>query len=103
MDNSAAKSLATSTGKVRILLQTVTHLVPGNDRGEKFTWIQNTVCQHQWQRDFDRDQERFFPYHDYFGLRDVHCFFLIDHHGHDHAIQEEKVPVIWYKWTGQFL
>lgn len=31
------------------------------------------------------------------------AFFLIDHHGHDHAIQEEKVPVIWYKWTGQFL
>ncbi|CAH0019383.1 unnamed protein product [Clonostachys rhizophaga] len=42
-------------------------------------------------------------YHDFFGLDNVECFFLVDHHGYDHTIEEEKVPVLWYKWTGESL
>lgn len=92
-----------NTGKMRILLQTVTHLVPGNDYGEKITFIQNLVRHHQWQRDYDVDQERWYPYRDYFGLPNRRCFFLIDHHGHDHTVEEEKVPMLWYRWTGEAL
>ncbi|KAH8685143.1 hypothetical protein BGZ61DRAFT_356160 [Ilyonectria robusta] len=104
MESSAAQPpVANSTGKVRILLQTITHLVPGSDRPEKLAFIQNTVCQHHWKRDYDFAQERWYPYRDYFGLKNRKCFFLIDHHGHDHTIQEEKVPVLWYKWTGESL
>ncbi|CAH0047125.1 unnamed protein product [Clonostachys solani] len=98
-----AQSVANSAGKVRILLQTVTHLVPGSERHEKLDFVLNIVCQHHWQRDFDFEQERWSSYRDDFGLDKRRCFFLIDHHGYDHTIQEEQVPVIWYEWTGESL
>lgn len=97
---------STSTGKLRVLLQTRTHLLPGDDREERLTFMRNTVCQHVLNRDFDRAQERWFPYRDHFGLHDCECFFLIDHHGYDHTTtgaEEEEVPVLWYKWTGESL
>ncbi|KAI5456677.1 hypothetical protein BGZ63DRAFT_417646 [Mariannaea sp. PMI_226] len=94
MESSAAPqpALENSAGKVRILLQTFTHLVPGSD-----------LPQHLWKRDFDSAQERIIPYRDHFGLDKIECFFLFDHHGHDHTVPEEKVPVLWYKWTGESL
>lgn len=91
-------------GKVRIVLESVTHLIlPGSDRDEKIRFIKHLVCQRQWSRDFDRNQERIYMHGDYFGLENRKCFFLIDHHGYDHIAQEEKVPIIWYKWTGESL
>ncbi|VUC32224.1 unnamed protein product [Clonostachys rosea] len=102
MESSVVLQPTTSaTGKVRILLQTIAHLVPGSDREEKLTFIDNLICRHFWKRDFDRDQERRFFYHDCFGLDNVECFFLVDHHGYDHTVEEEMVPVLWYKWTGE--
>ncbi|PKK53723.1 hypothetical protein CI102_2381 [Trichoderma harzianum] len=95
--------MAKSEGKVRIFLESVTHLVPGRDRDEKLSFIKNIVCQLHWKRDFDWSQERMYPYGDDFGLKNRNCFFLIDHHGDDHTAQEESVPVIWYKWTGESL
>lgn len=92
-----------SAGKIRILLQSATHLVPGNDRGEKLTFIRNVVCQHYWKRDFDFAQERMFVYGNNSDLKNGKCFFLIDHHGLDHTVGEEKWPVVWYEWTGDSL
>ena len=104
MESSAApQPEANSAGKVRILLQSATHLVPSDDREEKLDFVKNVVCQHHWQRDFDRTQERRYPHGDDFGPKNRKCFFLIDHHGHDHTAGEEKVPVLWYKWTGESL
>ncbi|KPM39325.1 hypothetical protein AK830_g7236 [Neonectria ditissima] len=104
MESSAApQPEANFAGKIRILLQTITHLVPGTDRQEKITFIKNAVCQRHWQRDYDSAQERIFLYGDDFGLKNRRCFFLIDHHGFDHTIQEEKVPVVGYEWTGESL
>ena len=54
-------------------------------------------------RDYDSAQECMFPYGDDFGLEYSKCFFLIDHHGLDHLVQEEEVPVVWYRWTGESL
>ncbi|EHK26893.1 uncharacterized protein TRIVIDRAFT_62694 [Trichoderma virens Gv29-8] len=104
MENPETPQLVSkSEGKVRVLLESVTHLVPGSDRDEKLSFVKNIVCQRHWKRDFDRSQERMYPYGDFFGLKNRNCFFLIDHHGHDHTVQEEEVPVIWYKWTGESL
>ncbi|KAF4969804.1 hypothetical protein FSARC_3029 [Fusarium sarcochroum] len=91
--------------RLRILLQTTTHHVPGKDHGEKITFTKNIICQHLWKRDFDPLQERWYPYNDVFGLQDRKCFFLIDHFGFDHSIQEEQGPISvrWYKWNGDSL
>lgn len=94
---------STNKQRVRILLQTRTHLVPGYDRQEKINFLQNKVCQLHWQRDFDYNQERYWLHHDYFGLKDIECSLLVDHHGYDHTVQEDLVPVVWYKWTGETL
>lgn len=106
MDSSTAQQTEPSpAGKVRVLIQTVTHLVPGNDRGEQLRFLENKVCQLHWGRDFDRAQERIYAYHDHddFGLKKVECFFIIDHRGHDHATEEVRAPVVFYKWTGESL
>ncbi|KAF3060874.1 hypothetical protein CFAM422_010913 [Trichoderma lentiforme] len=91
MENSeTSQDLARSEGKVRFLLQSVTHLVPSRDRDEKLSFIKNVICQLHWRRDFDWNRERMYPYGDDIGLKNRNCFYLIDHHGHDHTAQEEK-------------
>lgn len=88
--------VANSTPKMRILLQTITHLKLGDVYGDRITFIQNTLCRHLFKRDFDHAQERLFPFRDDFGLNNVKCFFLLDHHGHDHTTQEEYPPVFFW-------
>ncbi|CAG9998556.1 unnamed protein product [Clonostachys byssicola] len=84
-----------STPTMRVLLQTIANLVLG-DVYVRFVDI--------FKRDFDHAQERLFPFHDNFGLNNLKCFSLLNHHGHDHTIQEDDPPVfVWMKWTGQSL
>lgn len=88
----------TLAGPVRILVQTVTHLVPGNNYMERVEYMRNLICQHHWKRDFNRDQERWNVHGDEFAFPNRNCYFLIDH-GHS----EGDPPVLWYKWTGESL
>ncbi|KAI3321349.1 hypothetical protein HD806DRAFT_503798 [Xylariaceae sp. AK1471] len=81
----------------RILLQTKTHLVPGGDYQERCTNMQNLLCQHLWNRDFDYNHDRWQEYGAAFAYEGRRCYFLLDHGqstGND-------VPVLWYKWTGK--
>lgn len=94
---------ANPASKLRILLQTITHLVPGFDREEKLNFFTNKICQLHWKRDVDFDQHRIWLSGDNFGLKNMECLIIIDHHGCDHTIEEEKVPVVWYRWTGEYL
>jgi hypothetical protein len=75
--------------RLRVLLQSITHHVPGKYYGEKMSFTKNIICQRLWNRDFDPLQERWYPFNPLFGLRGRKCFFLIDHFGFDHAIHEE--------------
>ncbi|KAK0385685.1 hypothetical protein NLU13_6862 [Sarocladium strictum] len=101
---SSASPADTPLGQVRILLQTRTHLPVGQGRGEKLEFMKDIVCQHLWKRDFDKGQERWYPYNDLFGLEDRLCFFLIDHFGHNHAQEREgPVPVLRFEWDGEAL
>ncbi len=71
---------------VRVLVQTQTHLVPGDRSagfGEREDAMVNLICQHVWQRDFDKFRERDWNYHCHFAVDNVECWFLIDHHGPD--------------------
>ena len=89
-----------SARPLRILVQTVTNLVPGNDYGERVEYMRNLICQHHWNRDFDWDQDRWNVYGHHFGLENRNCYFLIDH---GHSESSEDPPVLWYKWTGKSL
>ncbi|EAQ89049.1 predicted protein [Chaetomium globosum CBS 148.51] len=87
---------------VRILVQTRTDLVPG----DKSTYslarkdaMENLICQHVWQRNFDDHRERAWAYNCEFAWDSVECWFLVDHHGPD-PMPPLDPPVVWYKWTG---
>ncbi|KAL6836641.1 hypothetical protein J3E69DRAFT_322106 [Trichoderma sp. SZMC 28015] len=85
-------------GPVRILVQTVTSLIPGNDYGQRVDYIRNIVCQHHWNRDFDWNKDRWNSYGDNFGYENRNCYFLIDH-----GESTEDPPILWYQWTGKSL
>ncbi|KAF4973625.1 hypothetical protein FZEAL_9269, partial [Fusarium zealandicum] len=85
---------------VRILVQTVTHLVPGNHYGERVEYMRNLICQHHWNRDFDWDQDRWNIHGNDFAIPNRNCYFLIDH---GHSEPSEDPPVLWYKWMGESL
>lgn len=87
---------------VRVLVQTQTHHVPGDkstEYGERYDAMLNLICQHVWQRDFDKFRERHWNYHCHFALDNVECWFLIDHYGPDQSPAPDP-PIIWYRWTG---
>ncbi|KAL2214247.1 hypothetical protein CC79DRAFT_1363023 [Sarocladium strictum] len=91
---------AISTEPVRILVQTVTQLVPGNDYAQRVQYMQNLICQHHWNRDFDRNQDRWNVYGHHFSYENRNCYFLIDHGSRE---SPKDPQVLWYKWTGEAL
>ncbi|KAJ9132345.1 hypothetical protein NKR23_g11307 [Pleurostoma richardsiae] len=78
----------------RILVQTKTHLVPGDKYEERCQRMKNLICQFHWKRDFDPNQDRWHA-QAAFGLDDKSCYFLLDH-----GQSGGDVPILWYKWTG---
>ncbi len=62
--------------------------------------MKDTICQHQWNRDFDPNHDRWnTPYRADFGYYNRSCYFLLDHGQSD----TDDVPIVWYEWTGQSL
>lgn len=87
---------------VRILVQTKTHLVPGDkstDSWERIERMVKLICHLVWQRDFDKLRERKWLYGCEFAFDNRPCWFLIDHHGPDPEPIPDP-PVVWYTWTG---
>lgn len=85
---------------VRVLVQTLTHLVPGETGPSRYAFIQNRICQDFWGREFEAPTFRFASYGDSFALDNRRCFFLVDHGEADDAA---AVPVLSYEWTGDEL
>lgn len=86
---------------LRILVETKTHLVPGQWFADKMDNILNLICQYHWNRDLDRKSERWNAHDNYFGYRDRTCYFVVDHFHGDPASQQPTI--LWYKWTGECL
>ncbi|KAL2126471.1 hypothetical protein VTI74DRAFT_846 [Chaetomium olivicolor] len=94
----AAAAAAEHDRPVRVLVQTKTHLVPGDkstEFGERVSAMENMICQHVWQRDYDRHRERAWHYGCKFALENIECWFLVDHHGPDPSPSPDP-PVLWY-------
>jgi len=83
----------------RILVSTVTHLVPGEGFFERTRFIRNLVTQYHWNRDFKTGEDRFEAYNAVFAFANRPCYFLIDH-GQSH---DGDIPILWYQWTGDKL
>ncbi|KAI9740965.1 MAG: hypothetical protein M1818_004571 [Claussenomyces sp. TS43310] len=85
---------------IRILVQTLTHLIPGRDSFERIFFILNGICQNHWNCDFKGPQFRYAVYNGRFGLNNQRCFFLVDH---GESENDDDVPVLYYEWTGESL
>ncbi|KAF5008061.1 hypothetical protein FDECE_5644 [Fusarium decemcellulare] len=62
-----SSQLAERTAPVRILVQTATHLVPGDLYPERLQRMQDIIYQYHWNRDFDHRQDRFYAHGAEFG------------------------------------
>ena len=82
----------------RILVQTRTHLVPGNDYHEKCRLMKNLICQYHWNRDFNPAHDRWYISGATFGYPNRRCYFLVDY-----GQSTDDVPVLWYRWNGEVL
>ena len=82
---------------VRVLVQTRTHLVPGEDYYEKLGFMLNLITNHMWGRDFIPRRDRFHIYGPPFGYKNRRCYFLVDH---GLACDDNTVPVFWYQFSG---
>ncbi|RDW93707.1 uncharacterized protein DSM5745_01029 [Aspergillus mulundensis] len=93
---------------VRILVQTLTHLVPSdkkiwkperNPGSDKVISMLHRMCQHVWGCAFDPERyHRWYTYgEEHLGYNSRACFFLIDT---GTAEDDEQVPVLAFEWTG---
>jgi hypothetical protein len=90
------------TAPARILVSTATHLVPGDGYFAKTEFMQNLISQYHWSRDFEWSSDRFEAYNAEFGYDNRTCYFLIDH-GQSPDGNDDVVPILWYRWTGESL
>ena len=98
--STASKSERSPEPPVRILVQTLTHLVPGNDSFERTDLILNRICQHHWNCDFSAPKFRWASYNTQFAFNNRRCFFLIDY---GESQNDDDVPILFYEWTGDTL
>jgi hypothetical protein len=91
---------ANSMEPTRILVQTKTHLVPGDDYHQRCLFMLDLICQHHWKRDFHPGQDRWSVYGARFGYDKRRCYFLVDH---GQSTTDDDIMLLWYQWTGESL
>ncbi|KAI9728467.1 MAG: hypothetical protein M1828_003869 [Chrysothrix sp. TS-e1954] len=86
---------------VRVLVQSLTHLVRGehrhDDGHQRVDLMLDSICRYHWKCDFTVDHFRA-AWHGRFAFNGKRCFFLIDYG--DFVVVDEDVPVLYYEWTG---
>jgi hypothetical protein len=92
---------------VRILVQTLTHLVPmdgvapkNDPASDKLISMLHRICQFQWNCKYTAGVHRWYTYGDEFGYNNRLCFFLIDY---GTTSNDDDVPTLCYEWTGESL
>lgn len=84
----------------RVLVQTKTHLVPGDGYHKRCLFMLDLICQRTWSRDFDPKQHRWNVRGALFGYDNHPCYFLVDH---GQSSNDEDITVLWYHWDGKSL
>lgn len=67
------------TGPVRILVQTLTHLVPGDSYFSRRNFLSDYICQQHWGCDYNPKIHRYSTYGAYFAFDNRLCYFLLDY------------------------
>ncbi|KAM5471777.1 hypothetical protein MauCBS54593_003182 [Microsporum audouinii] len=99
-ENKPGNSTKNLSGPVRILVQSLTHLVPGHGYYKKIDFMKNKICQHHWNCDWQFKKHGWREYGTDFVIDDRRCYFLVDY---GEAANDEDVPVLSYEWTGETL
>ncbi|KAF2105731.1 hypothetical protein BDV96DRAFT_655306 [Lophiotrema nucula] len=100
METTASNIGGSPEPPVRILVQTLTHLVPGKDSHERTYSMLDRMCQHHWNCDFSVPKFRWASHNCQFAFNNRRCFFLIDY---GESQNDDDVPVLSYEWTGEAL
>lgn len=90
---------------LRVLVQTLTHLVPSDGVSPDNPWFDKTIsmvnriCGYHWNCRLEPGI-RWYGYDTDFGYNNRLCFFLVDC---GKADNDADVPILCYKWTGESL
>jgi len=85
---------------VQILVQTLTHLVPRNDRFNRIDLISDRICHYHWNCNFTVPKFRWAPDNAQIGLNNRRCFALVNY---GKSQNDDDVPVMSYNWTDESL
>ncbi|KAK2739594.1 hypothetical protein FQN57_006556 [Myotisia sp. PD_48] len=85
---------------IRILVETVTGLVPGKGDFDRTFFILDHICQYHWNCDFKTPEFRWMSYNAFYAFPNKRCFFVVDH---GKSENDDDVPILCYRWTGEAL
>ncbi|KAG8166814.1 hypothetical protein KVR01_002503 [Diaporthe batatas] len=92
----------TTHSPVRVLVQTYTHLVPGEARPDKLEFLRKTIAKRVLKMRHNKSTAYMHVYDDLFAIPGRQCFFLYDYAstpiGDD--IVDDEIPILWYRWSG---
>lgn len=89
---------------IRILVDTRIHLLQGDTNEERNTFLINHICQLHWHTEFIPSKHRRYAFStERFPIESTRCLFLVDCGQTASKEEDEDVPVVYYKWTGEFL
>ncbi|GKZ30741.1 hypothetical protein AbraIFM66950_010084 [Aspergillus brasiliensis] len=89
---------------IRILVDTRIHLLPGDTNEDRNTYLINHICHLHWLAEFNPIQHRRYAFStDRFPTESTRCLFLVDYGHTSSKNEDEDVPVVYYKWTGENL
>lgn len=89
---------------MRVLVRTLTHLVPGASAEEKIRSMCHRISKHQWEYEFSSIDSNVNFQGFEFGYNNRPCWFLMDHGVHPEGSHDpSQVPMKVYNWDGEQL
>jgi hypothetical protein len=89
-----------AAGPVRVLVQTLTHLVPTRGKDDRSCVMFDLMCEYHFGCKYDGRVFRMASHNDMLGYDNLRCYFLIDY---GESLNDDDVPIVCYEWTGDSL
>lgn len=99
------RALAEADLPLRILVQTRSGLIRGENSTARRRRVSDIVARAVWDRNSDPTQETLRSYRALWSRPRMTCWFLVDHAfpqvGSD--VPDESIPILWYLYDGEWL